>query len=424
MTQTRSKLSATSVAPWLIILLAGFASAGTEHATAPPHALISHQPPPDGHDGILIAVKDLIDVKGEITTAGSRHLKEHASPATKDAKCLEIIRRRGVAIVGKTNLSEFAVGVSGSNDYFGTPVNPIEGDRIPGGSSSGSAVAVALGLADVALGTDTAGSIRVPAACCGVSGLKTTFGLISLEGVYPCSPDHLDTIGPLAADVEGLVEGMDLLQDGFRSRYAEAVLAKPDCASIRIGRLYVPETDPAIDASIDAMLLAKGFKVVDLDNAFLEAWKKAQHQGNIVAASGAWFTNKHHRHQVHVSVRAKAAILLGEFEHEGIFKKALSGKAAWQRVLEETLKDVDAIALPVLRTVPPKIPKLEEVAIFEARVLAIQNTVAVNFAGNPALAVPVKFAGADFPVTSVQFIGKHFGEAELLNIGRLAEINR
>ena len=147
-----------------------------------------------------------------------------------------------------------------------------------------------------------------------------------------------------------------------------------------------------------SLLLAKGFKVVDLDNAFLEAWKKAQHQGNIVAASGAWFTNKHHRHQVHVSVRAKAAILLGEFEHEGIFKKALSGKAAWQRVLEETLKDVDAIA--------------------------IQNTVAVNFAGNPALAVPVKFAGADFPVTSVQFIGKHFGEAELLNIGRLAEINR
>ena len=97
----------------------------------------------------------MIDMKGEVTSAGSEYLYKHAKPAKEDAACLRLARRKGVTIVGKTNLSEFAVGVSGSNDYFGTPINPIAKDRVPGGSSSGSAVAVGLDLADVALGTDT-----------------------------------------------------------------------------------------------------------------------------------------------------------------------------------------------------------------------------------------------------------------------------
>ena len=150
-----------------------------------------------------------------MTSAGSEYLYKHAKPAKEDAECLRIARKRGVTIVGKTNLSEFAVGVSGSNYYFGTPINPVAKDRVPGGSSSGSAVAVAMNLADVALGTDTAGSIRVPAACCGVAGLKTTFGLVSTKGVYPLTPKYLDTVGPMAKDVDGLVVGMGLLQENF-----------------------------------------------------------------------------------------------------------------------------------------------------------------------------------------------------------------
>jgi amidase len=113
-----------------------------------------------------------------------------------------------VRIVGKTNLSEFAVAPSGLNDFFGTPKNPLSKRRklIPGGSSSGSAVAIANGTADVAFGTDTAGSIRVPAACCGVVGLKTTFGLISTKGVFPIEPRHLDTVGTIGKDVAHVVE--------------------------------------------------------------------------------------------------------------------------------------------------------------------------------------------------------------------------
>ena len=166
-------------------------------------------------------------MKGVVTTAGSEFLAKHASPAKRDAKCLAIARQSGVQFVGKTNLSELAVAVSGMNAYYGTPRNPLDRGRIPGGSSSGSAVAVANDEADVAFGTDTAGSIRVPAACCGVVGLKTTFGLVPIDGVYPIAPNRLDTVGPLAKDIAGTVRGMDLLQAGFSGRYRQAVSRRP-----------------------------------------------------------------------------------------------------------------------------------------------------------------------------------------------------
>ena len=221
-----------------------------------------------------LAVKDLIDIKGVVTTAGSEYVAKTGARASRDAECLEGARRRNVHIVGKTNLTEFAFGGSGLNQYFGTPKNRFNGKRrlIPGGSSSGSAVAVASGMADVAFGTDTAGSVRVPAACCGILGLKTTFRLVSLKGVFPLSPDNLDTVGPMAKDIPHLVQGMDLLQEGFAARHKNAVGAKPSARVIRIGRLHVDGTDPAIDKALDDALAAKHFRVVKLDRAFKAKW--------------------------------------------------------------------------------------------------------------------------------------------------------
>jgi Asp-tRNA(Asn)/Glu-tRNA(Gln) amidotransferase A subunit family amidase len=203
-----------------------------------------------------LAVKDNIDMKGVVTTAGSEYLAKTSQAASRDAKCLAIARERNVQIVGKTNLSEFAVAPSGLNEYYGTPKNPFSKLRrfIPGGSSSGSAVAAADGLADVAFATDTAGSIRVPAACCGIVGLKTTFGLVSLKGVLPIEPKHLDTVGPMAKDVDHVVQGMDLLRSGFAAQYRRAVAAKPLARDIRIGRLYLSGTDPKIDKAVDDAL--------------------------------------------------------------------------------------------------------------------------------------------------------------------------
>ncbi len=173
-------------------------------------------------------------MKGVVNTGGSEYRAKNSAPATKDADCLKIARQRHVQIVGRTNLSEFALRGSGMNDYYGTPKNPLDHGRIPGGSSSGSAVAIADGTADVAFGTDTCGSIRVPAACCGIVGLKTTFGLVSTKGVLPIS-SHLDTVGPMGKDVEHVVQGMDLLEEGFAGKYRAAVAAKPLAKDIKVG---------------------------------------------------------------------------------------------------------------------------------------------------------------------------------------------
>jgi amidase len=146
-------------------------------------------------------------VAGVPTTAGSRAVERDAAPATADAACLAGARAAGARIVGKTNVHELAMLPLGTNQWFGTPVNPLDPALIPGGSSSGSAVAVATGEADVALGSDTGGSIRIPAACCGITGLKTSYGRLPLDSARPLAPS-LDTVGPMAATIDGLVTRM------------------------------------------------------------------------------------------------------------------------------------------------------------------------------------------------------------------------
>src|SRR5690242_11671075 len=174
-----------------------------------------------GH-GPRLAVKDCIDVEGLPTTAGCQVVAEQASPAGRDAAVVAATRRAGARIVGKTNLTELCWSASGVNPWSGTPPNPADPLRLPGGSSSGSAVAVATGGTDAALGTDTGGSVRIPAACCGIAGLKTTWGRVPLRGVWPLAPS-LDTIGPMARDVAGLITGMALLEPGFRAAATDAV---------------------------------------------------------------------------------------------------------------------------------------------------------------------------------------------------------
>jgi Asp-tRNA(Asn)/Glu-tRNA(Gln) amidotransferase A subunit family amidase len=385
------------------------------------HAFIRYWPPPKKSRGLRLAVKDLIDMKGVVTTAGSAYVAETNQPASSDAACLTIARARNVQIVGKTNLSELAVAPSGINDFFGTPKSPLnkQGNFISGGSSCGSAVAVANGLADIAFGTDTAGSIRVPAACCGIVGLKTTFGLVSLQGVFPVEPKHLDTVGPMARDVDHVVQGMDLLENGFVGRYRAVVSAKPSAKKIRIGRLYLTGTDPKIDKAVDDALVRAQFEVVKLDQAFKEKWDQAKRDGNTLAAAGAWISDrKYFDTLIGVSARTKAIIALGGFDFATNYQSALRRQTAWQQALHETFEKVDFIALPTLQKLPPKIPT---VAFYEAQILNLQNTVPVNFAGNPALAIPIPLKDKLFPATSVQLVGPRLSEADLLNAGRLVE---
>jgi Asp-tRNA(Asn)/Glu-tRNA(Gln) amidotransferase A subunit family amidase len=456
---------------WVLsgLLLMGFSS-GCSTSLRPAasqsrdHAFIAYWPPTGNSNQLRLAVKDLIDVQGVVTTAGSEYLAKNRPPAARDAKCLSIARERNVQIVGKTTMSEFALSPSGSNDYYGTPKSPFSGllqTYIPGGSSSGSASAIASGKADVAFGTDSTGSIRTPAAFCGIVGLKTTFGLVSLDGVFPVA-DNLDTVGPMGKDIAHVVEGMDLLQNGFAARYRAAVAARPSAQQIKIGRLYLsgpnpgnlvlgitdpgslilgvadvrnlffgitdPKrlfglggTDARIDKAVDEALAKSQFHVIPLDQDFKAKWLQAQQDSNIVAAAGAWINDHKYQDKLEVSARAKSVLVLGGFFHATEYRNALKRQADWQRTLSELFKKVDFIATPTLQTLPSRIPLFGSSAALEARVLALQNTSAVNFAGNPALAIPIPVRHANVLVTSLQLVGPRLSEAELLNAGRLIE---
>lgn len=419
-----SYLAHRSIAGVFLICLLGSCSSYNAGEGARDHAFITYFGGSRNQGTLRLAVKDLIDMRGTVTTAGSEYLLKNSEPAKRDAECLEIARgRKDVAFVGKTNVTEFAISVSGRNGYFGTPVNRLDGKHkfIPGGSSSGSAVAVADGQADVAFGTDTCGSIRVPAAMCGVYGLKTTFGLVSTKGLFPVSPKYLDTVGPMAADLPRLVEGMDLLKRGFKGRYLTAVAASPSARKIRIGRLYIPGTDPAIDKAIDERLAAKGFQVVKLDDDFMKEWKQAGIDGEVIATADAYQNNKKYTGSLQIDSNTRAVLAKGALDKATGFDAAVKRRAAWKRSLVRVFRKVDFIATPTLQILPPRKPFWRTTAIFELSVLNAQNTGSVNFAGNPALAMPIAMPESKIP-TSLQLVGPPLSEAKLLNAGRLLEL--
>jgi Asp-tRNA(Asn)/Glu-tRNA(Gln) amidotransferase A subunit family amidase len=268
----------------------------------------------------------------------------------------------------------------------------------------------------VAFGSDSAGSIRLPAACCGILGLKTTFGLVPLDGVFPLSPKHLDTIGPMAKDVPRLVQGMELLSPGFSARYRAATAS---ARQIKIGRLYVEGTDPRIDRALDAALTVAGFRLIRLDDRFKADWNEAQTNGATIAVAGGWLSDSKYLGKIGVTVTTQSTIQLGLVQLNTTYKPALNARSKWRQTLSRVFERVDFIALPTLKSLPPHKPFFGRSAFFEARVLALQNTVAVNYAGNPALAIPVPLEGRGFPVTSLQLIGPNLSEARLVNAARL-----
>jgi amidase len=352
-----------------------------------------------------VAVKDLIDMAGLPTTAGSRAIADGAAPATRDAPCLAGLRaaqRLGTArFAGKTNLHELAYGITGINGAFGTPVNPLDPRRVPGGSSSGSAVAVAAGEADVAFGTDTGGSIRIPAACCGIAGLKTTWGRVSLDGVRPVAPS-LDTVGPMARDIAGLVTGMALLEPGFR------VAAE---AGRTVGRLAL-DADPALDAAIDRALATAGFDVRPVRIPDIDA---------VIAASltvlnaAAWATNadlvRTSGHLIGADVRDR--LRQSSAITEADLAAARVTIAGWRAALDDLWLRVDVLAVPTLLGFPVLLE--DAAAMFALRGL----TSPVNVAGVPSLAMPVP-AGGPLPA-SVQLIGPAGSEDRLLAAGAVLE---
>ena len=352
--------------------------------------------------GPRLAVKDLIDVQGVPTTAGCRAVAETAQPAAADAACMAGARAAGAAIVGKVNLHELAFGASGVNQWFGTPVNPLDRRLVPGGSSSGSAVAVAEGSADVAYGTDTGGSVRIPAAFCGVAGLKTTFSRISADGVWPLAPS-LDTVGPLAIDVAGLVIGMALLEPGF------AVGVQP---ASRIGRLRPPasESDPRVDAAVDAALRACELELVELDE--LDWTGALMHTYALLASEAAAVDAAVMTSPDGISRQVRDLLDFGAAVTADQVQQARSFQRRWQAVFTSLFRHVDVIALPTVPLFPPPLSEADQHDY-------TQFTAPLNLAGLPGLALPVPSASS-LPA-SVQLVGPAGGEELLLATGSVLE---
>ena len=353
-----------------------------------------------------LAVKDLIDVAGLPTTAGSRAVAEFARPAEADAELLAGFRAAGWQIAGKANLHELAFGTSGVNPWSGTPINPLDPRLIPGGSSSGSAVAVAAEETELALGSDTGGSIRIPAAFCGVTGLKTTFGRIPLGGVWPLAKS-LDTVGPMARDVKGCLLGMQLLDATF--------VAAPSSAST-IGRLRLPTevVDPTIDAAVDAALLRAGFEVVDITVAlWSEAWS---HCTNLLvheafAANKLFIEDPIRRDLLGEAVRDR--LISGSQISEDDLTAARRFQQQFTTLLTSYLDRVELLALPSTAMFPP---------LLEDAALTTYNRLAnpINLAGLPALALPVP-STTPLPA-SLQLVGGLGREDLLLATGAVVEL--
>ncbi len=352
--------------------------------------------------GVRLAVKDLIDMAGETTTAGCRAVADRAVPAARDAACLTGAREAGARIVGRTNLHELALGVTGVNQWYGTPVNPLDPTRVPGGSSSGSAVAVATDEADVAYGSDTGGSIRIPAACCGTAGLKTTWGRIPLDGVWPLAPSF-DSIGPMARTVGGLVTGMQLLEPGF----TVADLAGADLA---VGRLPI-DADPAITAALDSALDLVGWDCRDLA---LPGWDDATLQAGLLLVVEAWHSDAVlvAEDPEGISDGVRGRLELGGSFDEDTIATAWAVQRRWKETLERVFAEVDLLVTPTLSIFPPHLDDGDDL-------LVSRCTLPVNLAGVPALSLPVP-SGGPLPA-SLQLIGPAHSEERLLAAGALLE---
>ena len=346
-------------------------------------------------DGFAVAVKDCLDIEGFRTRAGSRAL--NPAPATAHATAVERLLDGGATIVGRAAMHELAYGMTGLNAAFGTPVNPRYPALIPGGSSSGSAVAVANGLCRAALGTDTGGSVRVPAAACGLYGLKPTFGRVDRTGATPAT-SSLDCIGVLADCAEDLAHAASLLMPDLEPR--------PDTAPT-IGWVAT-DADPAIAAAARKTAAELGKP----QTVSLHGLAAAHDAGLAVMAHemSAEFGHLVEDARLGEDIRLR---LLGAAEvTDAQLRKSREVGETFRAEVDRALEDVDLLALP---TLPIRVPALNELDRTDTRRL-MELTRPFNLSGHPALALPAGELGGR-PV-SLQLVARHGREADLLAAAR------
>jgi len=344
-------------------------------------------------EGLRVAVKDTIDMAGKVTSAGCRALAK-AKPATANAELVDRLLDGGCQIVGRTNMHELAYGVTGLNLWSGTPTNPKYPALIPGGSSSGSAAAVAAGLLDFAIGTDTGGSIRVPAACCAIFGLKPTFGRVSRKGLIP-GHSTLDCAGPFARDIDMIETAMDLLV--------------PDWQSTRkTGTATVAYYSAPCEDGIAELVRQAASPCFEICEAELSDFEAAMDAGMKIIARETWDAVGHLTETGLVGADVHDRLLKSKTVSDMQIAEAEDIRKVFTAQVDRVLETVDAILLPAMPCLPPS---LLEASDSQAAIPITTNCRPFNLSGHPAIVLPI--GEIDGRPVSMQLVGRR-GEDEAL----------
>ncbi|HZL30682.1 MAG TPA: amidase [Pseudolabrys sp.] len=372
-------------------------------------------------DGAVVTLKDLFDVAGEVTRAGSKVLAEEGKPAERDAPVVQRLRAAGAVIIAKTNMSEFAFTGIGINPHFGTPANPADRARVPGGSSSGAAVSVADEFCDIAIGSDTGGSVRNPAALCGVVGFKPSRQRVPTDGVFPLSYS-LDSIGPLAKTVAECAAA-DAMMAGDASWTLEAA----PLAGLRLGvaqGLPLENLDDTVGRRFPEAL-----DRLERAGARLSYEKLPQFDGMVqtLARASILVAEVYSVHRDRLARRGddidqivRARVSKGADISAADYIESLHSRAALIHDMDTRLGDLDALLMPSTPIVAPRVDELTDPKIFMARnAMLLRNTTIGNFFDLCGVSLPLPREGG-LPV-GLMVLARNGQDRKLLRIAEALE---
>jgi aspartyl-tRNA(Asn)/glutamyl-tRNA(Gln) amidotransferase subunit A len=346
-------------------------------------------------DGAIVTIKDLFDVAGEPTRAGSKILAEEAAPAATDAAIVRRLRAGGAIIVAKTNMTEFAFSGIGANPHFGTPGNPRDRARIPGGSSSGAAVAVADGIGEIAIGTDTGGSVRIPAALCGLVGFKPSRQRIPTTGAFPLS-HSLDSIGPLAKSVADCARA-----DAVMAGEDFAPLEPMPIAGLRLGiaqGLPLDRLDDTVAAAFAAAIKAldgAGVRVSHETISLFDDMNAVNAKGGMLPPEAcALHRDRIKRRGAEIDPNVRVRIERGCAISAADYIDMRRERARLLPAMDARLATLDALVMPTCSIVAPTLAEVADSKVFFARNAAIlRNTAIANFFDLCAVSLPLPVSG-------------------------------
>jgi aspartyl-tRNA(Asn)/glutamyl-tRNA(Gln) amidotransferase subunit A len=338
-------------------------------------------------NGRAVAVKDLLDTAGLVTTYGSIIFAEHVPAA--NAAAVDLIVDAGFVVAGKTNLHEFAYGISSQNEHFGTVQNPRFEGRLAGGSSGGSAAAIASGEVELALGTDSGGSIRIPAAWCGIVGFKPTFDLVSTAGCFPLAPTY-DHVGPMASSVDGCVELMRALVPGF------ATTALDSLEELQIGVMWLDEAEAPVRKRVAAV--AERFpRRSNVAMPLPDPAENALFMREVADVHRGLFPERADEYGENVRWKLERCVEVTD----GEVATAERLRAEYRERCEELFGEHDLLAAPTVAIEPPP----SDIDEREVRRSVTRLTYPIDALGWPSLALPAGLTENGLPA-SIQLIGR------------------